>query len=883
MAIRVHQIAKEYSTTSDEVLKILREAGMEYASLTAELDQRAVHIVRARLGNIKLTVVDGDDEGKTTVQPEKVTDPPEVPPEPKKTPRGKKKKAEPPPPPPTMKVRIIKRDQEEESELPEEPPAEAPTAEPEMETEPKKPRLQKRRPRRRVDVQARLKQIQEIADQRSQKVEPKPVESTTRPKTGTEARPAPPARKAAKPAPAEPSADTKAAKRITPAAKRREKQEKVLQGDLQKAFMGRAATAAPPQEKTENRFRQPAFKPGLKKKKKKKKREQVEKQTPVRISTSKVELPKEELGIIMLSEGVTVKELAEKINRMAKDVIKRLLEKGIMATLNDVLERDLAIDVAKDFGYLAEIVSFEEDLQIRNEEHMAQKPDTEEQQERAPIVTIMGHVDHGKTSLLDHIRSSKVAAGEAGGITQHIGAHTVRSTEKPIVFLDTPGHEAFTKMRARGAYVTDIVILVVAADDGVMPQTVEAIQHAKAAKVPIIVAINKIDKPNANPDKVKTALTEHELVIEEFGGDTPCVMVSAKTGEGIQDLLEMILLVAEMKQIRANAKRRGQGTVIEAQLDRGRGPVATIIVQDGTLKVGEYFITGSSYGKVRAMYDDMGQAVEAAGPSTPVEILGLHSLPQAGDLFQVVDDETTARQISSFRMERQREEKLRRQKHISLDQLFSKMNQEDVKELALIIKGDVQGSVEGISQALRQIDSKKVQLRVVLEGVGNVTENDVLLAMASDAIIIGFKVKEERSARELADQENIDIRFYSVIYDIIRDIEEAMLGVLGLEYEERNLGRLVVRQVFQVPRQGKVAGCLVEQGVAKRSAKARIIRNGELLHTGDISSLKRFRDDVNEVRTGLECGMNVTGFHDFAEGDVIEVFAMEAVRPTSLT
>jgi translation initiation factor IF-2 len=643
--------------------------------------------------------------------------------------------------------------------------------------------------------------------------------------------------------------------------------------------MALSAGSALATEKGAQKVKQADWSSGKKKKKKKRNNEGEEKIRDLRVQVSQVQLPEQELGIIMLSEGVTVKELAEKINRTSKDVIKRLFERGIMSTINHVLDSELAIALAKDFGYLAEIVTFEEDLQIRDTEEAAMESAGEETTPRAPIVTVMGHVDHGKTSLLDAIRKTKVAVGEAGGITQHIGAYAVESNGRPIVFLDTPGHEAFTKMRARGAGVTDVVVLVVAADDGVKPQTVEAIHHAKAAKVPIIIAINKIDKPDANPDKVKLMLTEHQLVVEDYGGDSPCVLVSAKSGVGIQELLEMVLLVTEIQDLKACPTRKARGTVIEATLDRGRGAVATILVQDGSLEVGEYFIAGATYGKVRAMLDDLGRAIQKAGPSTPVEILGLQEVPMAGDTFQVVADEATARQISSFRSQKQREEALRRRKHMSLDQLFSKMSKGEVKELALIIKSDVQGSLEGIVHALAQIQSEKVTLRILHQGVGNINENDVLLAMASDAIIIGFHVKAERKAQDLAERESIDIRFHSIIYEIVSEIEQGMLGLLEPVYEQVDIGKVQIRQIFSIPKQGKVAGCYVESGLVKKGSKARLLRGGEKVHEGEISGLRRFKDSVNEVKAGYECGLSLAGFEDYQEGDLLEIYELKELKP----
>ncbi len=889
MAIRVYQIAKEYSRSSEEVLGILMEAGCPVSSHTAELDQHAVLTVRAKLGKFNLTVIDGEEEKSLVNEPA-----PAIEPEPTGKRRKRKSKKTPEVVAPSMKVRVIKTKHEEEE--PAAPEVEADKvetpAEPAKPAAPPRPKLRTPAARmRNVNVKQRLDQIHRIAEKRS---EPAPAPQAQNANTS---RPDPRGRRPSGPPTRQRPGGSSAPGRPRPGAKPDRpaipgKGTVITAADLSRAFGAPAAGSSSPGARGPggggSRFKGGPATAGLhgkKKKKKKRRSEKLMKVGPVLPSASKVNLPDEDLGIIMLSEGVTVKELADKVSRLSKDVIKRLFEKGMMATINDVLDRDLAVELAKDFGYLADVVSFEEDMQIREEEEIATLQDgssDDVMESRAPIVTIMGHVDHGKTSLLDRIRSARVATGEAGGITQHIGAYAVSCNDRDIVFLDTPGHEAFTKMRARGTSVTDLVILVVAADDGVKPQTIEAIHHAQAAKVPIIIAINKIDKPEANPDRVKMMLTEHSLVVEDFGGDSPCVMVSAKTGDGIQDLLEMILLVSEMLQLKSSPSRKGKGTVIEAQLDRGRGAVATILIQDGSVAVGDYFITGSTYGKIRAMNSDIGKSVKNAGPATPVEILGLNEVPMAGDSFQVVDDEATARQISSFRKEKVREEQLRQRKHMSLDQLFNKMTHGEVKELPLIVKADVQGSVEGISHALEKIVSEKVHLRVIHQGVGNITENDVLLAMASDAIIIGFHIKSEPKANDLADREDIDIRLYDVIYEISKEIEEAMIGMLAPEYHEKIVGKVVVRQIFQVPRMGRVAGSYVEDGFVKRDAKVRVIRNGEMLHESTIVALKRFKDDVNEVKSGYECGIKVAGFEEIEVADQLEVFVMEAVRATEL-
>ncbi len=904
MAIRVFQIAKEYSRSSEEVIDILKEAGIEVLTQTSELDEHALHTLRAKLGKFKLTVVDGDLESPVAQETEKKTAKAKEAPKPpkKKATRSKKKKEEPKPPPPRLAVRVIKKHDEPDEEASEAADAgedkdvgkEAGAA---ADAAPApKLRLRPRKPKLRVNkIEERIHRITEKRQQPAARTKPKSKDTLTTEQIAGVERP-----KSAK----------KAEKRVErplfqgqgkgnySSDKRPGPGGRPVRGAVgQRSWQnpGTIGAALQPPAPPFNKGAQsgggpargggrgkfgPHRPPGRKKKRKKKNLEQLEKIKPV--FTSRVELPEEDLGIIMLSEGVTVKELAEKVNRKAKDIIKRLFEKGIMATLNDVLESELAIEIAKDFGYLAEIVSFEEDLQIREDDELvSQETDEGASEPRAPIVTIMGHVDHGKTTLLDAIRTTKVASGEAGGITQHIGAYSVTCRDKEIVFLDTPGHEAFTKMRARGASITDIVILVVAADDGVKPQTIEAISHAKAAKVPIITCINKIDKPEANPERVKQMLTEHELVVEEYGGDSPSVQVSAKTQEGINDLLEMILLVAELNDYRANPGRMARGTVVEAKLDRGRGPVATIIVQDGTARVGDYFITGQTYGKIRAMYDDLGQRVEEAPPSTPVEILGINEVPDAGDSFQLIADDATARKISTFRKQKAREDLLRRQKHASLDQLFSNQ-QGDIKELLIIIKADVQGSVEGLAFALNKIESEKVSLRIVLQGVGNITENDVLLATAADAIIIGFNVKAEPKAQELADQEGIDLRTYDVIYEVVKEIENAMLGLVAPTLEERETGKAVVKQVFSVAKLGKVAGCQVESGLVKRDSKVRVMRAGEELFTGRLQTLKRFKDDVNEVKSGFECGIGIQGFSDLEEGDMLVFYTFEEVQATKL-
>ncbi len=575
---------------------------------------------------------------------------------------------------------------------------------------------------------------------------------------------------------------------------------------------------------------------------------------------------------ITITEGVTVRDLAEKLDVRAKDVLKILLDRGIFASINQALDTATATSLAEAFNGIVNVITFEED--VVREVALEEKP--ENLVPRPPVVTVMGHVDHGKTSLLDAIRETEVAAGEAGGITQHIGASEVHIDGRKVVFIDTPGHEAFTRMRARGAKVTDIVVLVVAADDGVMPQTQEAIDHAKAAGVPIVVAINKIDKPEAQPERVKRQLSERGLLPEEWGGDTVMVEVSAKQKKNLSKLLEMLLLVADLRELKANPKSPGAGTVLESRVDRGRGPVATVLVQTGTLNAGDVFICGAVYGKVRAMFDDHGRPVKSAGPSTPVEVLGLQGAPEAGDQFQVAD-EARARHIVEFRQGKLREASLARSAgaRITLDQLHEQLRAGEVKELPLVIKADVQGSVEVLSEMLPKLSDDRVKLKIIHASIGAVTENDVLLASASGAIIVAFNVRPDRKASDLAQREGVEIRPHSVIYEVSDEIKKAMTGLLEPVFKETHLGRAEVRDTFRVKGVGMIAGCYVVDGILKRDADVRVLREGVVIYTGKISSLRRFKDDVNEVRSGFECGASVSNFNDIKVGDVLECFHMQ--------
>ncbi|PJO42664.1 translation initiation factor IF-2 [Lysinibacillus xylanilyticus] len=581
---------------------------------------------------------------------------------------------------------------------------------------------------------------------------------------------------------------------------------------------------------------------------------------------------------ITFVESLSVAELAKKLHREPSEIIKKLFMLGVMATINQELDKDAIELICADYG-----VEVEEEIRVDItdlETHFEQTEEINEEDlsERPPVVTIMGHVDHGKTTLLDSIRNTKVTAGEAGGITQHIGAYQVTEGDKKITFLDTPGHAAFTTMRARGAKVTDLTILVVAADDGVMPQTVEAINHAKAAEVPIIVAVNKMDKPSANPDRVMQELTEHGLVPEAWGGETIFVPISALKGEGIDTLLEMILLVSEVGELKASTNRLALGTVIEAQLDKGRGSVATLLVQDGTLKVGDPIVVGHTFGRVRAMVNDKGRRVKEAGPSTPVEITGLNEVPQAGDRFVVFEDEKTARQVGETRamsaIQAQRSEKQR----VTLDNLFEQMSQGEMKELNLIVKADVQGTVEAMAASLMKIDVEGVNVKIIHTGAGAITESDISLAAASNAIVIGFNVRPDVNAKRAAEEEGVDIRLHRIIYKVIEEIEQAMKGMLDPEFVEKIIGQAEVRQTIKVSKVGTIAGSYITEGKVTRDSGVRVIRDNVVIFEGELDTLKRFKDEVKEVAKGYECGITITNFNDIKEGDIIEAYIMEEVK-----
>jgi translation initiation factor IF-2 len=581
---------------------------------------------------------------------------------------------------------------------------------------------------------------------------------------------------------------------------------------------------------------------------------------------------------ITVTEGVTVRELSEKMEIKTNDVLKKLLMRGVVTTVNRPLDLEVARQIALEFNHAITVVSYEESEVIEE-----RKAGSSQKLPRSPVVTVMGHVDHGKTSLLDAIRETRVVDLEHGGITQHIGAYSVAFKNRTITFLDTPGHEAFTLMRARGARVTDVVILVVAADDGVMPQTIEAIDHARAAGVPIVVAINKIDKPEANVDRVKKQLADRDLLVEDWGGQVVCVLLSAKQKQGISDLLEMILLVADMQDLRADPSIPASGTVLEARLDRSRGPVATVLVRDGTLRISDAFIAGAVSGKVRAMFDDAGGKIEVAGPSAAVEVLGLQGVPQAGDIFKVLAEEWKARQIGAFRQQKIREDSLQRTSRMTLNQLFEKIQEGTIRELPLVLKADVQGSLEALNQMLGDLPTEKIKLRVIRSSTGAISESDVLLATTTNAIVIGFNVRPERKAAELAEKENVDIRLHTVVYDVTSEIRAAMVGLLEPTIKEVFVGRAEVRDTFSVPKFGIVAGCMVTEGRMTRNAQVRLLRDNVVVYSGRAASLRRFKDDVNEVKSGFECGIGLEKYNDVKPGDIIEAYKTEKVANKELS
>jgi len=785
-----------------------------------------------------------------------------------------------------IRPRLVKRAKEvapEQATVPSPPPKEVPEELPPREREPVKPDVS------RATVGKEVRQVSERLERPKVETEPRMKVMPLKPVAPPPPPSPPPMAAAPTAAPAE---EARPAPEAAPEPKARPSKPQVIILRPSSALSASMATPAPdlastvyvpPRDERRRRIRRPMPAPA------KKPAPSVD--APV-VTASPPPPPVKELKPIRLPETVTVREFAEKLQVAPRDVLQKLVARRLFLTINQTLDHDVARELGKEFGYDVSFTSFEELIEEQELERLIQSGEEEVLVPRAPVVTVMGHVDHGKTTLLDAIRQTRVAEQEAGGITQHIGAYVVSvpdpddpTRQREIVFLDTPGHEAFTMMRARGAQVTDIVVLVVAADDGVMPQTIEAIEHARAARVPILVAINKIDKPEANPERVKKALAEHGLLWDGWGGDTVMVEVSAKRRINLDALLEMIILTADLLELKANPHRKAIGTVLEAKLDRGRGPVATVLVQQGTLRVGDWFVVGATYGRVRALVDDRGRMVSEAGPSRPVEVLGLEAVPQAGDKLMVVEDQATAERIASARQLELRQARARAAAVTPLEQLYQRLQAGEVKELQIILKADVQGSLEALRQTLEKLPSEKVKINIIRAGVGAITESDVLLAAASrdmhrSALIVGFNVRPEPRAREVAEQEGVEIRLYSVIYKVEEDIRNAMLGLLAPVEKEVILGRAEVRQVFRIAKVGNVAGCFVQSGVLRRNANARVIRDHVVVYEGTIASLRRFKEDVTEVKEGFECGVGLERFNDIKEGDVIEAYVIEKVAPT---
>jgi len=834
LKVRVYQLAKELKVQSALILELLDRMGQEVRSDLSSLDAGTADLVRVRITNLielerqRMAVEAEVDTDQITEEPVDITEP-DIEPEPVA-------------PAPAAPVEEPAAAAAATPATPEAPPAQIiPPATPKPPSRPAVPSIAAR--------------------------STKPAEA---------------AKTAAKPGERKPRVF--AARRIpTPEEFRRELASRsgAPAATREARTPGRTTPAVPPRPAPGVGRRPPA--PADTRPRRKRKERKVS--VPAMPAKPKPELPPVPEKI-SLSEAVTVKELAEKLNRKSKDVIAKLIGRGVLATINQPLEPDVAIDVAKEFGSEAAIQTFEEEAQahaVGSADGAVPTDAPEDLRDRPPVVTVMGHVDHGKTSLLDSIRTTDVVAGESGGITQHIGAYQVEKKDRKITFLDTPGHEAFTLMRARGAQATDIVVLVVAADDGVKPQTLEAIDHARAADVPIVVAINKIDKPGSNPDRVKQQLADRELMVEEYGGQTVSCEVSAKKGTGIEDLLDMILLVADIQEYKANPDKPGSGVVLEARVDRARGVLATVLVQEGTVKVGDPLIAGTADGKVRAMNDEHGQRVKSASPAVPVEIMGFTSEPKAGDVFQAVEDESRARQMASFRQEKARVERMKPSAQVSLDDLSRQIaGGQVIKNLPILLKADVQGSLEALQKTLGELPADKIKIEIVRSSTGSITQADVLLASASGAIIVGFNVRPDRTATDAGASENVEIRQYTVIYDVIDDIKKAMVGLLEPVKREVVLGQAEVRQLFKVPKIGMVAGCYVTDGKVARSAEVRLLRDNVVIYTGKVGSLRRFKEDVGEVKQGFECGIGIANYNDLKESDVIEFFTIEEVAVESL-
>ncbi len=869
--VRVHQLAKELGMSSKELIEKLRtELDINVKSAQSGLDERQVRIVREFLQPV---TVEKKEKAKTHPVEEKQklqAEAVKVQPEEEKRPEKEK---------PT------RQEEEQKAEKQEETKVEKKTEEVATEREEKK---------QRKGSEVRILSPEELARRRRRR-RPRREEGEHRRPRG-KGRPPRQQRERKRPEraekerkPVEEKVTREQLEKLvasTKEAREKEKEKPRTQEEIL-AQRKKEQKELEDQKKFEELMRRIEEKNRAKRKKrKKKKKEEPVEEIPFEELSEEEQLQRlieeeERAKTVVIPEVISVREFAERLGVEPNQLLQDLIALGKFVAINQPIDFETAQKVAEKYGKVVKLEGAEEETTLEAE--LQETPDREEDlKPRPPVITVMGHVDHGKTTLLDYIRNTKVAEREAGGITQHIGASVVEvdtsEGKKKLVFLDTPGHEAFTAMRARGAQVTDIAVLVVAADDGVMPQTVEAINHAKAAGVPIIVAINKIDKPGANPERVKQELTQHGLIPEDWGGDTVMVPVSAKTGEGVDELLEMIALQADIMELKANPDKPARGVVLEAKLDKKRGPVATLLVQNGTLKIGDAVVAGLYAGKIRAMFDDKGRPVKEAGPAMPVEVLGLEDVPLAGDKFYVVESLEKAREIAAKRQELARQSALEREKRVSLEELFSQMKAGEIKELNVVLKADAQGSVEAIRKSLEELSTDEVKVNIIHAGVGPITENDVMLAAASNAIVIGFNVRPDSAARKAAEKEKVDVRTYRVIYDIVDEIKKAMEGLLEPEEKEVYLGSAEVRATFKVPKVGTVAGCYVRDGVIRRNASVRLVRDGVVIYDGKIASLKRFKEDVREVQAGYECGVGLENFNDIKVGDVIECYTIEKVN-----
>ncbi len=893
--MRVYELAKEVGLESKELLAKIRQIGLEVKSHSSMLSEEEVAMVRQKLG--RPVQEDSSHAAKRPLVIRRRPQPQAQEPSEAKAPSEEArvlKATSPKEVKPRLKLKIIRKPKVEE--VPKEEKTTAPEAKetskeilppvkPQEET-PREELAEKPKPPapRVVDMTEHREYARVVkrAEPEAKVVKKAPTPSPARPRPTSGARPTPPP---AKPAPGVvPSVEEKAKKKakrtvegLDLGAPRKKAKKRVarpksevselkeglelleLERELEKVSLEEPQPEVPAEE--------PETKAETQKAKKGKAKEAKE--------TPPSPPPRPAKKKIKIYESIQVGELAKQMGVKASEVIRKLMELGVMATVNQSIDYDTAAVLASEFGHEVERAGIQEEELLKYE-----PPRPEELKPRPPVVTVMGHVDHGKTSLLDAIRKTDVVAREAGGITQHIGAYFVKLDDgREIVFIDTPGHEAFTTMRARGAQVTDIVILVVAADDGVMDQTREAIDHARAAGVPVVVAINKIDKPEANPERVKSQLAELGLVPEDWGGETLFAEVSAKKKIGIKDLLELVLLQAEVMELKAAPGRPARGRVIESRLDKGRGPVATVLIQEGTLKIGDPFVSGYHYGRVRAMFDDRGRKVKEAGPAHPVEVLGFSGVPQAGDDFIVVESEKVAKDVAEYRERKLREAEAAKTAKVSLEKLFERLKESEIKELKIILKTDVQGTLEALAEALRRLSTEEVRVNIIRSGIGAISESDIMLASASDAVVIGFNVRPTSKAKELAEQEKVDVRFYDVIYNVVDDVKKAMVGLLEPTYEEKIIGVAEVRATFKVPKVGVVAGCYVREGRLERGAKIRLLRDNVVIYTGRIASLRRFKEDVKEVSAGYECGVGLENFNDIKVGDLIEAFEMVEIKP----